>query len=48
MIRSKRQFIYGSVSINVQLVKGNSAGTVTTFYVSIHTPSTARDESEFP
>uniref|UniRef100_A0ACD5Z565 Uncharacterized protein n=1 Tax=Avena sativa TaxID=4498 RepID=A0ACD5Z565_AVESA len=34
MIRSKRQFVYGTVSIMVQLVKGNSAGTVTTFYTS--------------
>ncbi|KQJ94399.1 probable xyloglucan endotransglucosylase/hydrolase protein 12 [Brachypodium distachyon] len=34
MIRSKRQFIYGSVSTMIQLVKGNSAGTVTTYYTS--------------
>jgi xyloglucan:xyloglucosyl transferase len=33
MIRSKRQFIYGTVSTWIQLVKGNSAGTVTTYYV---------------
>ncbi|KAM3372307.1 hypothetical protein ACQJBY_019284 [Aegilops geniculata] len=34
MIRSKRQFIYGSVSTMIQLVKGDSAGTVTTYYTS--------------
>ena len=34
MIRSKRQFVYGTVSTMIQLVPGDSAGTVTTFYVS--------------
>ncbi|KAL5199734.1 hypothetical protein ABZP36_020937 [Zizania latifolia] len=34
MLRTKKQFIYGSVSIRIQLVKGNSAGTVTTYYTS--------------
>ncbi|KAF7013825.1 unnamed protein product [Triticum aestivum] len=34
MIRSKRQFIYGTVSTMIQLVKGDSAGTVTTYYTS--------------
>ncbi|KAM0881034.1 hypothetical protein ACQ4PT_033201 [Festuca glaucescens] len=34
MIRSKRQFIFGTVSTWIQLVKGNSAGTVTTYYLS--------------
>jgi xyloglucan:xyloglucosyl transferase len=33
MLRTKKQFIYGSVSTRIQLVKGNSAGTVTTYYV---------------
>jgi xyloglucan:xyloglucosyl transferase len=35
MLRSKKQFIFGSVSTRIKLVKGNSAGTVTTYYVSI-------------
>uniref|UniRef100_A0A0E0HQC0 Xyloglucan endotransglucosylase/hydrolase n=1 Tax=Oryza nivara TaxID=4536 RepID=A0A0E0HQC0_ORYNI len=34
MLRTKKQFIYGSVSTRIQLVKGNSAGTVTTYYTS--------------
>ena len=34
MIRSKRQFVYGTVSTMIQLVPGDSAGTVTTYYVS--------------
>ena len=34
MIRSKRQFVYGTVSTLIQLVQGNSAGTVTTYYTS--------------
>jgi xyloglucan:xyloglucosyl transferase len=34
MIRSKKQFVYGTVSTMIQLVPGDSAGTVTTYYVS--------------
>ncbi|PUZ60974.1 hypothetical protein GQ55_4G229000 [Panicum hallii var. hallii] len=34
MLRSKKQFIFGSVSTRIKLVKGNSAGTVTTYYTS--------------
>ncbi|KAL6604031.1 hypothetical protein ACP70R_044392 [Stipagrostis hirtigluma subsp. patula] len=34
MLRTKKQFIYGSVSTLIKLVKGNSAGTVTTYYTS--------------
>lgn len=33
MLRTKKQFIFGSVSTLIKLVKGNSAGTVTTYYV---------------
>ena len=39
MLRTKKQFIFGSVSTRIKLVKGNSAGTVTTYYVSAHRPS---------
>ncbi|CAL5022613.1 unnamed protein product [Urochloa decumbens] len=34
MIRSKKQFVYGTVSTLIQLVPGDSAGTVTTYYTS--------------
>ncbi|GJN34290.1 hypothetical protein PR202_gb22939 [Eleusine coracana subsp. coracana] len=34
MLRTKKQFIFGSVSTLIKLVKGNSAGTVTTYYTS--------------
>ncbi|KAL6909776.1 hypothetical protein ACP4OV_001435 [Aristida adscensionis] len=34
MLRTKKQFIYGSVSTRIKLIKGNSAGTVTTYYTS--------------
>ncbi|CAN6243948.1 unnamed protein product [Urochloa humidicola] len=34
MIRSKKQFVYGTVSTMIQLVPGDSAGTVTTYYTS--------------
>ncbi|XP_066369032.1 probable xyloglucan endotransglucosylase/hydrolase protein 26 [Miscanthus floridulus] len=34
MLRTKKQFIFGSVSTRIKLVTGNSAGTVTTYYTS--------------
>ncbi|KAE8769957.1 putative xyloglucan endotransglucosylase/hydrolase protein 26 [Hordeum vulgare] len=34
MLRTKKTFIYGSISTLIKLVKGNSAGTVTTYYTS--------------
>lgn len=34
---SKATYLYGRFDVQMQLIKGDSAGTVTTFYVSIST-----------
>jgi xyloglucan:xyloglucosyl transferase len=33
MVKTLKSFIFGSISTRIMLIKGNSAGSVTTYYV---------------
>ncbi|KAE8707001.1 putative xyloglucan endotransglucosylase/hydrolase protein 6 [Hibiscus syriacus] len=43
---SKRQYLFGRVSMKIKLIPGDSAGTVTAFYMNSDT-DTVRDELDF-
>eukprot|EP00253_Pinus_taeda_P025455 PITA_25455 len=43
--RSKKEYLFGSVSMRIKLISGNSAGTVTSYYMS--SEASSHDELDF-